>query len=225
MSNEFTFGDDSDESSIFSKNIYEFGWPWPHRASDHSDTDIVTTARATGADKGNPTVHTHATRRRKKTREIRLWNTLWSKQIMLPFNAVRFVQIRGVTSWNGSMTNTSGWEARTDDASAAGICYRLGNLENWSRSWIFQLHRLWKRSQSWIFQLHRLWKRSQRWANHRLIGGISRISTLKKSKCFLDELVWNKPIDPIVCRLSDVLVKSTERCTCTFCFQLSLSCS
>ena len=31
------------------------------RVSDHSDTDIVTTARATGADKGNQTVHTHAT--------------------------------------------------------------------------------------------------------------------------------------------------------------------
>ena len=33
--------------------------------------------------------------------------TLWSKQVILPFNAVRFVQIRGVTSWNGSMTNTA----------------------------------------------------------------------------------------------------------------------
>ena len=33
--------------------------------------------------------------------------TLWSKQEILPFNAVRFVRIRGVTSWNGSMTNTA----------------------------------------------------------------------------------------------------------------------
>ena len=33
--------------------------------------------------------------------------TLWSKQVILPFNAVRFVRIRGVTSWNGSMTNTA----------------------------------------------------------------------------------------------------------------------
>ena len=32
---------------------------------------------------------------------------LWSKQAILPFNAVRFVRIRGVTSWNGSMTNTA----------------------------------------------------------------------------------------------------------------------
>ena len=91
----------------------------------------------------------------------------------------------------------------------------------WKRSqrWKIQLHRLWKRSQRWIFQFHRLWKRSQRWANPRLSGGTSRIFTLRKSKCFLDEPVWNKPVDLILCRLSDVLVKSTDRCTCTLCFQ------
>ena len=33
--------------------------------------------------------------------------TLWSKQVIIPFNAVRFVRIGGVTSWNGSMTNTA----------------------------------------------------------------------------------------------------------------------
>ena len=51
------------------------------------------------------------------------------------------------------------------------------------------------------------------------------MSTLMESKCFLDELVRNRSVDPISCRLSDVLVKSTDRCTCTLCFQLSLSCS
>ena len=59
-------------------------------------------------------------------------------------------------------------------------------------------------------------------------GGVFRISTLRKSKCFLDELVYNWPVDQILGRLSDVLVKSTDRCTCTLCFQFLLvvhSCS
>ena len=40
----------------FFENFDEFGWPWPHRASDHSDSDTVTTGRTDGADKGDPTV-------------------------------------------------------------------------------------------------------------------------------------------------------------------------
>ena len=56
-------------------------------------------------------------------------------------------------------------------------------------------------------------------------GGVFRISTLRKSKCFLDELARNRPVDQILCRMSDVLVKSTDRCTCTLCFSVSLSCS
>ena len=72
------------------------------KASDHSDTDIVTTGRTTGADKGNQTVHTHATRRLEQTRGIKL-----SFVCCLLSNAVRSVRICGVTSWNGSMTNTA----------------------------------------------------------------------------------------------------------------------
>ena len=75
---------------------------------------------------------------------------------------------------------------------------------------------------------HRLWKRSERWANPRLSAGVSQISTLRKWKSFLDELVWNRPVDPIFCRLSDVLVKSTVRCTCTLffsCLPVVHSCS
>ena len=57
MSSEFTFGDNSDKSSIFLKNFF---MNLVHRASDHSDTDTVTTVHShnklTGADKGNPTV-------------------------------------------------------------------------------------------------------------------------------------------------------------------------
>ena len=48
--------------------------------------------------------------------------TLWSKQVILPFNAVRFVRIRGVTSWNGSMTNTA-WLRRTHRRSFS--CWNL----------------------------------------------------------------------------------------------------
>ena len=73
MSSEFTFGDNSDKSSIF-VNFDEFGWPWPHRAWDHSHTDTVTTGRTAGADKGNPTVHSHATSWLEQTRRIRLFN-------------------------------------------------------------------------------------------------------------------------------------------------------
>ena len=57
MSSEFTFGDNSDKLSIFQflKNLVD------RDLTEYVITqtlDIVTTARATGADKGNQTVHT-----------------------------------------------------------------------------------------------------------------------------------------------------------------------
>ena len=60
MSSEFTFGDNSDDSRIFQffMNLVDHNL----RVSDHSDTDVVMTARTSGADKENQTVHTHATR-------------------------------------------------------------------------------------------------------------------------------------------------------------------
>ena len=76
MSSEFTFGDNSDKSSIFLKKIMNL----VDRDPDHSDSDTVTTHtqqvdwsrqaesdcsltrnKLTGSDKGNPTVHSHAT--------------------------------------------------------------------------------------------------------------------------------------------------------------------
>ena len=50
MSSDFTFGDNSDEFSIFQfiLNLADR----EIRVSDHSDTDVVMTARTSGADKG-----------------------------------------------------------------------------------------------------------------------------------------------------------------------------
>ena len=62
MTIEFTFGDNSDKSSFFLKkkimNLID------HDLTAHLITQtltLVTTGRTTGADKGNPTVHSHAT--------------------------------------------------------------------------------------------------------------------------------------------------------------------
>ena len=62
MSSEFTFGDNSDTSSIFYKkklmNLAD------HDLTEHQITQILTLSQlhaTSGADKGNPTVHTHAT--------------------------------------------------------------------------------------------------------------------------------------------------------------------
>ena len=68
MSSEFTFGDDSDDFTIF-RFFYEFGWPWPDRVSDHSETDAVMTARTPGADKGYETGHTYTTNCADRQRE------------------------------------------------------------------------------------------------------------------------------------------------------------
>ena len=61
MSSEFTFGDNTDEFTIFIffLNLADRGL---HRVSDHSDTDVVLTACTSGADKVNQTVHTQKTR-------------------------------------------------------------------------------------------------------------------------------------------------------------------
>ena len=134
MSSEFTFGDNSDKSSFFFVLFFfnEFGWPWPHRASDHSDTDTVTTGRTTGADKGNPTVHSHATSWLEQTRGIRLFNqTSYPSFVVscpMQFDPCEYVKWRhGLDPWRIQR----GWEARTDDASAGefGIDWKSGELE------------------------------------------------------------------------------------------------
>ena len=62
MSSEFTFGDNSDKSSFFFlemlMNLAD------HDLTEHQITQILTLSQlhaTSGADKGNPTVHTHAT--------------------------------------------------------------------------------------------------------------------------------------------------------------------
>ena len=63
MSSEFTFGDNSDKSSIFLNffmNLVD------RDLTEHQITQTMTLSRLTrnkltGADKGNPTVHSHAT--------------------------------------------------------------------------------------------------------------------------------------------------------------------
>ena len=60
MSGEFTFNDKSDTSSIKKKymNLAD------HDLTEHQITQLLTLSRlhaTSGADKGNPTVHTYAT--------------------------------------------------------------------------------------------------------------------------------------------------------------------
>ena len=120
MSSEFTFGDNSDKLSIFLMNLVD------RDLTEHQITQTLTLSRL------------HA--QLEQTREIRFfthtqhvdWSrqgesdcliTLWSKQVIFPFNVVRFVRIRGVTSWNGSMTKTA-WLRSTHRR-----CFRCWNLE------------------------------------------------------------------------------------------------
>ena len=61
MSSEFTFGDNSDKSSIFEKNIMNLV---DRDLTEYQITQILTLSllhATSGADKGNQTVHTHAT--------------------------------------------------------------------------------------------------------------------------------------------------------------------
>ena len=54
MSSEFTFGDNSDEFS-FSEFFLNLADRDLSRVSDHSDADVVMTARTSGTDKVNQT--------------------------------------------------------------------------------------------------------------------------------------------------------------------------
>ena len=83
--------------------------------TEYQITQTLTLSRlhaSSGADKGNQTVHTHTQHvDLEQTRGIRLFNhpleRTGNPSFNLPFKAVRFVRIHGVTSWNGSMTNTA----------------------------------------------------------------------------------------------------------------------
>ena len=58
ISSEFTFGDNSDKSSSFFKNLVD------RDLTEYEITKTLTLSRlhaSSGADKGNQTVHTHAT--------------------------------------------------------------------------------------------------------------------------------------------------------------------
>ena len=59
-----------------------------------------------------------------------------------------------------------------------------------------------------IFPSHWLWKRSQRreipWSS----ATVTWTFTLRNSKCFRHELVWNRPVDPDLCSQCDVLVRA-----------------
>ena len=187
MSSEVTSGVNSDEFIIF-RSFPEFGWPWPHRVPDHSDTDVVLTACTSGADKGNKTVHAHNALI-WQIRGIRLLNHFWSKQENPSFNAVR---IRRVNPW----LLQRGWEACTHDAPVAGFGTRSMYLETWTTG------------------ADRWYSRSTDWGRHRRGGQIpslcetvSGTSTLRKSRCFRHELAWNRPVGPDLCCESAVLVQ------------------
>ena len=80
MSSEFTYGDNSDKLSIlqfFLKKLVD------RDLTEYQITQTLTLSRL------------HA-----QLEQSDCLITLWSKQVIFPFNAVRFVRIRGVTSWN-----------------------------------------------------------------------------------------------------------------------------
>ena len=61
MLSEFTFGDSSDKSSIFKIVFMNLA---DHDLTEHQITQILTLSQlhaTSGADRVNPTVHTHAT--------------------------------------------------------------------------------------------------------------------------------------------------------------------
>ena len=154
MSSEFTFGDNSDKLSIFQifMNLVD------RDLTDYQITQTLTLSRL------------HA--QLEQTRGIRLFNhpleQTGNPSFNLPFNAVwiRFVRIRGVTSWNESMAGTA-WLRSTHRR-----CFSCWNWFAW-----YVLGNMDNRSRSLMFQFHRLWKRSQRWANHRSVSGMSLCET------------------------------------------------
>ena len=95
MSSEFTFGDNFDKLSIFQifMNLVD------RDLTEYQITQTLTLSQL------------HA--QLEQTRGIRLFNHPLDRtgdpSFNLPFNAVRirFVRIRGVTSWNGSMIGTA----------------------------------------------------------------------------------------------------------------------
>ena len=106
MSSEFTFGDNSDKSSIFSISFMNL--------VDRDLTEFQITQTLTLSRLHAQLVQTRGIRLFTHTQHV-YWSrqgesdcliTLWSKQVILPFSAVRFVANPWMTSWNGSMTNT-----------------------------------------------------------------------------------------------------------------------
>ena len=183
----------------------------------------------TGADKGNPTVHSHATSWLEQTRGIRLFDqtSYPSFVVFCPMqcNPCESVEWRhGMDPWRIQR----GWEARTDDASAGEIWY-------WLEMWRTGADR--------------------KYSSYTDCGRDHRGEYFSSTECgrdrrgeqilewvveYSESLLWGNqsvfwmslcetgPVDQILCRMSDVLVKSTDRCTCTLCFQFLLvvhSCS
>ena len=178
MSSECTFGDNSDEFCIFRYFLHEFGWPWPHRVSDHSDTDVVMTACTSGADKGNQTVHTHATRWSDRQGESDCLITLWSKQEILR-SIFRSMQCESLVC--ESVERVHGVDPRLM-RSMNRIC--------------FDCWYLWYAVCTWKPEADQWYSRSTDWGRDRRgeqifwsCATVSWTFTLMKSKCFQHELV------------------------------------
>ena len=172
----------------------------------------------------------HATSWLEQTKGIRLFNqTSYPSFVVscpMQFDPCESVKWRhGMDPWR----TQRGWEARTDDASAVEIWYWL---EMW-RTGADREHS----SYSHCGRDHRF-EYSSSTDCERDRRGEQILDCVKEHP---ESLLWgnqsvswmslcetNKPVDPISCRLSDVLVKSTDLWTCTLCFQFLLvvhSCS
>ena len=196
MSGEFTFGDNSDEF-CFS----DFSWSWLTVTSQsirslrhwrcHDCTQIWNW-------QGNQTVHIPRRALIWQTRRVRLFNHFLEQtgnpSFNLPFNAVRIrvMRIRGKSSWSESMTD-----------------------EKYEQIMLRVLVPVVYAVCSWKPEADRWYFRSTDWGRDRTgeqipwsCATVSWTFTLRKSKCFRHELVWNRPFDPDLCCQSDVLVRA-----------------
>ena len=203
MSSEFTFGDNSDTSSIFLNKLWIWlsvtsqsirslrHWhchDWTRNWSRQGESDWSLTRTLTGADKE--------------------YSDCLIKQVpfvcSLLFNAVLCESVEwlhGMDPWRIQRD----WEVRTDNTSDHRVeyssypdCDRDRRVE-YSSSADCGRDRRGEQISDWLEEYP-----------ESLLWGYQSVSWM--SLC--------ETVDPILCRLSDVLVKSTDRCTCTLCFQL-----
>ena len=146
MSSEFTFGDNSDEFYIFRFFFLKKNW-LTVTSRCISDTDVVTTARVTGADKGNQTVESPS-QANMKTLRFNVASIHGSGELACTTHRSDelYLQDDVGKDWQNWRTSIHSQCVSCHMKLNAGI--RRMNLDvSIRRMLIFPFHRLWKRSQ------------------------------------------------------------------------------